>query len=537
MGARPLVTVVVPVYNGADYLRDAIESALGQTYPSVECIVVNDGSNDDGATEAIARSFGDRIRYVWKENGHVASALNHGIRHMKGEYLSWLSHDDLYHPDKVAAEVEALAGLGPRTVIYSDFETLDAATETVRSVRLPDVPPERFRYFITTSNSLHGCTLLVPRAAFNECGLFNERLRTTQDYDLWFRIAAAFRFVHLPRVLVTARLHPGQGSHQLRGVALEECDTLLSGFVRSLRADELERATGLSSSRSYGRLAINMETRGFPRSRDAALELARQANLQQPFLRAAADRVKLAACLRLASAPRVRGALSRLARYGLAAARRVAALLPEGGRVQSKFSKIYRENIFGGRESRSGEGSSLEQTATIRKAIPSLLKELGVTTMLDAPCGDFFWLRHLDLPLEQYIGADIVEELVAEDRRRYGDASRQFVCVNLIEDPLPRADLILCRDCLVHLNFKQAMRALRNFKASRATYLLTTTFTDRTKNADLVGSDIWRTLNLQLPPFNLPAPMRIINENCSEGNGAYADKCLALWRLADVVVE
>src|SRR5436305_205147 len=84
----PLVSICIPVYNGADYLRDAIESALAQTYSRIEVVVVNDGSTDGGATEEIAKSFGDKIRYLAKPNGHVASALNHGISHMAGKYLS-----------------------------------------------------------------------------------------------------------------------------------------------------------------------------------------------------------------------------------------------------------------------------------------------------------------------------------------------------------------------------------------------------------------------------------------------------------------
>lgn len=98
----PKVSIVIPVYNGANYLREAIESALDQTYPNIEVIVVNDGSSDDGATEQVAFSFGNRIRYFSKENGGVASALNAGIRLMSGEYLSWLSHDDVYYSCKVA---------------------------------------------------------------------------------------------------------------------------------------------------------------------------------------------------------------------------------------------------------------------------------------------------------------------------------------------------------------------------------------------------------------------------------------------------
>ena len=98
MSNDPLVSIVIPVYNGADYLSECIDSALAQTYSNIEILVINDGSVDDGATEAVAQSYGDRIRYFRKENGGVSSALNLGIQHMRGDYFSWLSHDDRYEP-------------------------------------------------------------------------------------------------------------------------------------------------------------------------------------------------------------------------------------------------------------------------------------------------------------------------------------------------------------------------------------------------------------------------------------------------------
>ncbi len=102
---NPFVSIVIPVYNGANYLREAIESALGQTYPDVEVIVVNDGSNDGGKTRDVALSFGNRIRYLEKTNGGVATALNLGVREMRGELFAWLSHDDVYYPEKIARQV------------------------------------------------------------------------------------------------------------------------------------------------------------------------------------------------------------------------------------------------------------------------------------------------------------------------------------------------------------------------------------------------------------------------------------------------
>ena len=108
MTINPKVSVVIPVYNGANYLAEAIESALAQTYKNIEIIVVNDGSNDGGATERVARSYGEKIRYFEKENGGVSSALNFGIQQMTGEYFSWLSHDDTYTVDKIKNSIDFL---------------------------------------------------------------------------------------------------------------------------------------------------------------------------------------------------------------------------------------------------------------------------------------------------------------------------------------------------------------------------------------------------------------------------------------------
>lgn len=525
MTRTPKVSIVIPVYNGANFLADAIDSALAQTWPNCEVLVVNDGSTDRGATEAIARSYGERIRYFHKPNGHVASALNFGIRHMAGEYFSWLSHDDLYLPEKVAAQMGFLSEMDPSPIVYSDFEILDVVSGVVRPQRMPRSNPAHFRHFITLNNCLHGCTLLIPKRCIDEAGPFNETLRTTQDYDMWFRLARHCRFVHLPQVLVTSRHHAGQGSHQLRDVALAECDRLLTGFVRDLQPGEITAASGSSLPRSYASMAANFAARGFGQAAETANARSREALRHAPRLSRIQD------ALYISFSDRVRPA-ARAARRILSGARRA-----RGTSVKQKFSDIYQRNAFGDAESRSGGGSSMGQTETVRRELPPLLRELGVKILIDAPCGDFFWMQHAELGVERYIGIDIVNEMIARDQQLFGGEKRQFLCLDIIDDPLPRADLIFCRDCLVHLNFAQTNKALRNFRRSGARYLLTTTFTARDRNVDLVGKDIWRTLNLERPPFNLPKPLRLLNEGCTEGGGAYGDKCLGLWRLQDLALD
>jgi SAM-dependent methyltransferase len=205
-----------------------------------------------------------------------------------------------------------------------------------------------------------------------------------------------------------------------------------------------------------------------------------------------------------------------------------------GLELAQRFERIHETNLWGADNSVSGVGSELEATAAIRERLPRLLKELGVRSMLDAPCGDHRWMARLEFELDRYVGMDIVPSIVQSLQERYkNDARRSFVLADLTRDPLPRCDLILSRDCLVHFSFATLQRALRNLKASGAVWLLTTTFPELARNDDIEDAD-WRPLNFEMAPFNWPAPVEVINERCTEAGGAYADKSLALWRLSDL---
>lgn len=212
---------------------------------------------------------------------------------------------------------------------------------------------------------------------------------------------------------------------------------------------------------------------------------------------------------------------------------RAAADQLRGLGLEDAFSRIYSTNLWGGEESRSGLGSASAATRVLRAALPEVLRAVGARSLLDAPCGDFGWLSHVNLGAVEYIGADIVPTLVARNTERYADERRRFVQLDLTRDPLPAADVILCRDCLVHLSFANVARALDNIRRSAAGYLLTTTFTDHDVNEDIEDGD-WRILNLERAPFNLPPPMAVIVEDCVEGDGDYRDKSLGLWRVEEL---
>ncbi|MBP1750280.1 MAG: glycosyltransferase, partial [Deltaproteobacteria bacterium] len=223
----PGVSIIIPVYNGADYMREAIDSALAQTYENLEVIVINDGSNDGGQTEAVAREYGNRISFYSKENGGVSSALNMGIRKMTGEYFSWLSHDDVYHKEKIEVQIKYLKEHPGTTITYSDFEIIDEISRRIRLKRLKSVPSDQFRYSITVNSLVNGCTFLIPKTCFDTCGFFDESLKIVQDYDMWFRLANSYRIDHIPEVLVKSRYHRDQGTRRLAGMATEEGNDLV----------------------------------------------------------------------------------------------------------------------------------------------------------------------------------------------------------------------------------------------------------------------------------------------------------------------
>ena len=235
----PLVSVVIPVYNGANYLAQAIDSALAQSYPHIEVLVINDGSTDEGSTAAIARSYGDRIRYLEKPNGGVATALNLGIEEMKGEYFSWLSHDDLFLPEKLSRQVQFLAKAPNREVVlYSDYRVVDARGQSVEDVRLDHEMLLAKPLYAVLRASVHGCSTLIPGQALRRFGGFDVTLATTQDYDLWFRMARELPFIHQPDVLICSRSHDQQGSKVDSRVA-SEANALWTGFATSLSRGEM----------------------------------------------------------------------------------------------------------------------------------------------------------------------------------------------------------------------------------------------------------------------------------------------------------
>ena len=201
--------------------------------------------------------------------------------------------------------------------------------------------------------------------------------------------------------------------------------------------------------------------------------------------------------------------------------------------VEEIFTDIYKENKWKSSESVSGPGSTLKVTEKMRKELSALLKRFSITSIADAPCGDCNWMKYVNIGRCRYIGYDIVQELIENNTRIFGSA-REFRHLNLIENTIEKVDLIICRDMLAHLTYEQIFTALRNFKKSGSKYILMTTNLIVQSNKDMQNTGECRFLNFELPPFNFPRPLALIQEDVPFQ--LERGKHLALWFLDDIDV-
>ena len=174
--------------------------------------------------------------------------------------------------------------------------------------------------------------------------------------------------------------------------------------------------------------------------------------------------------------------------------------------TENIFKVIYDRNKWGSDLSVSGFGSEYSQTKLIIEAIPRIINDYKIRSILDIPCGDFNWMKRVDMSQIKYIGADIVSEITDENNHKYSTSNKNFLNLDLIKDKLPKSDLIICRDCLVHFSEEDIFKALKNICESNSRFLMTTNFLKHKYNRK-ISTGKWRRIKLTLSPFNLPDPI------------------------------
>ena len=164
------------------------------------------------------------------------------------------------------------------------------------------------------------------------------------------------------------------------------------------------------------------------------------------------------------------------------------------------FTRIYKKNRW-----KSDKAEDLEILKTLLEELPQLLKKLQVKSILDIPCGDFWWLSSVDLGFLSYTGGDIVKHIIQNDIKQYANEKRRFLKLDILNDDLPKTDIIFCKDLLIHLPLEDCLKSIKNIKKSGAKHFLVETFPSVKENKDIHTGD-WRPLNLNLPPFFFPEP-------------------------------
>lgn len=220
-------SIIIPVYNGRRYFRDALRSAINASGNDDEIIVVEDGSTDGGVAKIINEFSDSRIRYISQENRGVASALNMGLRAARNQYFAWLSHDDLFMENRLNND-RALRNLFPNIVTYSSFFRFCEKTCSLLQIKHTRHP--NFKYFapqLLSKSFLNGCTVSAPISLLFEHGLFDENLLHTQDYDMWLKISENTEFVFISIASVISRQHIDQTSVKFSNDARREIRVLI----------------------------------------------------------------------------------------------------------------------------------------------------------------------------------------------------------------------------------------------------------------------------------------------------------------------
>ncbi|MCM3175144.1 MULTISPECIES: glycosyltransferase [Paenibacillus] len=235
---NPKVSIVIPFYN-CPYVPQAIQSALNQTYAETEIIVVDDGSTQYAH---LLQPYLPYIHVLGKSNGGTASALNHGIRHASGEYVAWLSSDDLFYPDKIRQQVQFMLEQ-QALVSHTNFHYINehAAVTKLLGGAEPMAPVDWLRRFVN-GNPVNGCTVMIRKDLFGAVGLFDEYLPYTHDLDLWLRILLnGHHFPYLNEPHTAYRWHEGMGSMRHATVIGQEASMVWSRYRDPL----LQRIAGM----------------------------------------------------------------------------------------------------------------------------------------------------------------------------------------------------------------------------------------------------------------------------------------------------
>lgn len=247
---QPLVSVIIPAYNMADYTVLTVESVLKQTYPHVEVLVIDDGSKDDTAAKLLP--FGEKIQYHHQLNGGACSARNYGIRLAKGEILAFVDCDDLYHPEKIAVGVNYFQQNPDVGLLHTAVRLVDGQGAEIRTKHLSITEqPKMIHQQLVQGNFIHNPTVMVRRACFDTVDGFDEALFPPADWDMWLRISEQYLCGYIDLALSDYRV-VSQGCFRQFERTMRESRLVIDRYFR-----RQPQASFITKRQAYGRWHLN----------------------------------------------------------------------------------------------------------------------------------------------------------------------------------------------------------------------------------------------------------------------------------------
>ena len=240
-----IVSIIIPVYNAEKYLRECIDSALKQTYEEIEVIAVNDGSKDSSLK--ILNEYSERIKIISKSNGGTASALNLGIKNMKGEWFKWLSADDALYPNAIEELIlEAKKLENKKNIVYSNYDIINSEGNVIKQfieLDYNELSSFDFNTILLDHYVGNGTTSLIHKSTLDKYGIFDETIGFAEDYELWLRFCLIHKCrLHLvPKTLAKYRVHETQLTQSKIGEALEKAEKIREMVLKKLDLNEQKK--------------------------------------------------------------------------------------------------------------------------------------------------------------------------------------------------------------------------------------------------------------------------------------------------------
>ncbi len=488
---NPKLSIITVNLNNAAGLQKTIESVVNQTFTDYEYIIIDGGSTDE--SKEIIEKYAAQITYwVSEPDKGIYNAMNKGILKAKGEYCLFLNSGDWLFNEKILSDV--FINFPEYDIVYGNGYSF-SKKYVIKKYEIP----EKLKLSYFYSDSIFHASTFIKKELFNKYGLYNEENKIVSDWEFFIKTI----FINN----VVSKKIPYEIS------VIEEGGISRSPENKPLLQKEIEKVL-----RNYFSPAVLELIKDYENITIKYNKIVNSNSLKYVMI----NFFKKIYSITKRNIKKILAIFFKKYRKNL----------------KNTFSEIYIKNSWGGVNSASGPGSDLIQTKLIIEEIPNLIIKHNIKKITDAPCGDFFWMSNVISKVYDYIdsytGLDIVDKLIDENKIKYKKDKINFFSQDLTKSTLNYSDLIICRDCFLHLSYKNIYKILENFKKSGSNLLLVSTYTQH-ENFDVDEFfPAGRALNLEKPPFNLEKSLALINENCTEGNGEYSDKSLILIKFEDI---